>query len=550
MRLTRRPMLLQLDARKGIPPLDSMNNLLTDPVIRADHADGSRKTLALPEVYEVMMADLVTGFPALRPHQRHAWHAFLAQLGVIALVRAGREEPPRSASKWHDLIRALTPDFPEDEPWCLVVEDVSKPAFMQCPVPNGLANYKKEIVAPDDLDVLVTSKNHDVKSAIGTSGRIDDWILAIISVQTMAGFGGVGNHGIARMNGGASSRPCVGLAPAAGGPGAHLRHDIRTMFAARDELLRAYPEYYRTDDGVALLWTEPWDGTTSLALDQLDPYFIEVCRRVRLCRSPEGRITGRRANTRKTRVAAKQAKGDIGDHWTPVSTKGKALTISPISFRYNRLAELVLNRKSYRHPAAMKAGANGSGRWRLVARGMAGGMGKTAGYHERSDIVIGGPMAHSMLGGHPRRDELEQLSRDQLAEVGAVARALRFAIAVAASGGKDATDISKSDREKAYPYTRRLDDTVDVHFFAALQDRFNAAESERHSAQRRFATALIDRAKSLLREAAATVPCARIQRYRARARAESAFWGSLTKSGVIDLDEVFVDKQLEDQDDA
>ena len=528
-----------------------MTDLLTNPVIRADHSDGSRRALSLPEVYQSMMADDVIGFPALRPHQRHAWHAFLAQLGVIALVRAGREEPPRSASEWHDLIGALTSEFSENEPWSLVVEDASMPAFMQCPAPSGLVDYKdykKEILTPDDLDVLVASKNHDIKSSIGANSRIDDWIFALVSVQTMDGFRGAGNYGIARMNGGFSSRPCVAIAPAAGGRGAHLEHDIRTMLAHREELLRSYPEYFRPDDGIALLWTEPWDGTTSLVLERLDPYFIEICRRVRLSRSPEARILGHTATTKAARIAAQHAKGDIGDHWTPVSTKGKALSISPVSFRYDRLAELILDQRSYRHPAAM-ADASDNGRWQLVARGMARGQGKTEGYHERSDIVIGGAMARSMLGGL-RRDELEQHSRDQLAEVGAVAKALRFAIAVAASGGKDATDISKSDREKAYPYTRRLHDTVDVHFFAALQDRFNAAESERHSAQRRFATVLIDRAKSLLREAAATVPCARIQRYRARARAESAFWGSLTKSGVIDLDEVFVDKQLEDQDDA
>lgn len=527
-----------------------MNDLLADPVIRVDRGNGSRARLSLPEIYEAMMADDVTGFPALRPHQRHAWHAFLAQLGVIALVRAGQDEPPAKASEWHALIRALTSEFLGNEPWSLVVEDASKPAFMQCPAAKGTADYKKEVFAPDDLDVLVASKNHDLKSSIGTNSSIDDWIFALVSFQTMDGFRGAGNYGIARMNGGFSSRPCIGLAPAAGGMGAHLKHDIRTMLAHREELLRSYPEYFRTNDGIALLWTEPWDGTTSLALDHLDPYFIEVCRRVRLLRSPERRLRGHAATTKAPRVAAKHAKGNVADHWTPVSTTGKALSISPVSFRYDRLAALILDQKSYRHPAAMKADASGNGRWRLVARGMPRGQGKTEGYHERSDIVIGGTMAHSMIGGGPRRDELEQHSRDQLAEVEAVAKALRFAIAVAASGGKDATDISKSDREKAYPYLRRFDDAVDIHFFAALQDRFNASESEHTTVQREFASFLIDRAKSLLREATATVPCARIQRYRARARAESAFWGSLTKSGVIDLDEVFEDSHLEREDDA
>ena len=548
MRLTRRPMLLQLDARKGIPPLDSMNNLLTDPVIRADHADGSRKTLALPEVYEVMMADLVTGFPALRPHQRHAWHAFLAQLGVIALVRAGREEPPRSASKWHDLIRALTPDFPEDEPWCLVVEDVSKPAFMQCPVPTeGLENveedyklendYKKKIVAPDDLDVLVTSKNHDVKGSIAAHAQLDDWMFSLISVQTMGGYRSRWYRGIARMKSQHASRPCLGLAPALGGIGAHLAHDISSMVAHRRDLV-LHSDYFQSRNGTSLLWMRPWGGTTSMGLREVDPYFVEICRRIRLA-TRGGCLVALTATNTKRRVAAQHAQGNVGDHWTPILRKDRtALFVSRVGFRYDRLAELVLDHKKYDQPRAMAVDVSAKESWRLIARGLGMlPMAKTAGYHERSDIVLGPTVTSALLGGSAQRNELERLARDQLAEVEAVAKALRGAIAVAASGGKDATDISKSDREKAYPYTRRLDDTVDVHFFAALQDRFNAAESERHSAQRRFATVLIDRAKSLLREATATVPCARIQRYRARARAECAFWRNLTKSGVIDLDE-------------
>ncbi len=525
-----------------------MKNLLSDSVIRADYTDNSRRWLSLPEVYEAMLADRIIGFPALRSHQRHAWHAFLAQLAVIALVRSGRDKPPARAAEWQNLIRALTPEFRNDEPWRLVVEDSSKPAFMQCPAPNGLVKYKREVRAPDDLDLLVTSKNHDMKSSIGIASGIDDWIFALINCQTMNGYSGLGNHGIARMSGGFGSRPCIGLAPAAGGMGAYLAHDIRTMVANRNHLLDLYSDYFSADAGIALLWTEPWDGTTSLSLEHLDPYFIEICRRIRLLAIPEG-ILGKVANSDTARIAARHAKGNVGDHWAPVSTEGKVLTLSRAGFRYDRLAQLILDEESYRLPAAMRVDSGSGKRWRLVARGMVRGKGKTEGYHERSDIVIGGPMARSLLGVGPQRDDLEQLSRDQLAEVGAVAKALRFAIAVAASGGKDASDISKADREKAYPYLRRFEHTVDIHFFASLQDRFNAAESDRSDAARKFVTLMIDRAKSLLREASWSVPCAQIQRYRARARARSAFWGSLAKSGVIDLDEIFTMQSREDKHD-
>ena len=59
-----------------------MYNFLTDPMMRIVKSDGSRGSASLPEVYASLVADLVEAFPALRPHQRHAWHAFLVQLGL------------------------------------------------------------------------------------------------------------------------------------------------------------------------------------------------------------------------------------------------------------------------------------------------------------------------------------------------------------------------------------------------------------------------------------------------------------------------------------
>ena len=192
-----------------------MFDLLTERLIRTDLLSGDRVPLSLPEVYEAMMADEVTGFPALRPHQRHAWHAFLAQLGAVGVYHVAREVPPRGAAHWHHLLEKLTPDRPNRTAWRLIVDDPTLPAFMQCPAPDGLSSYRKELLAADDLDLLVTSKNHDVKSSMAVTGEVDDWIFSLVSIQTMSGFGGAGNYGVARMNGGFSSRPCLGLAPAA-----------------------------------------------------------------------------------------------------------------------------------------------------------------------------------------------------------------------------------------------------------------------------------------------------------------------------------------------
>ena len=108
-----------------------MLNLLSDPLVRIEKDDGATVLASLPETLALLMNDEVLAFPALRPHQRHPWHAFLVQLAAMAMCQAGVSEPPADAAEWAGLIRGLTPEFPGDEPWHLVVDDITKPAFMQ-----------------------------------------------------------------------------------------------------------------------------------------------------------------------------------------------------------------------------------------------------------------------------------------------------------------------------------------------------------------------------------------------------------------------------------
>ena len=180
-----------------------MLNILKEPVVRLTKSTGTQPA-SLPEVYAALAADEVEAFPALRPHQRHAWHAFLVQLGAMSMRRAGISDPPEDEAAWADLIRGLTPEFPDDEPWQLVVDDITKPAFMQPPTssPDLEKDYKGVVSTPDELDMLVTSKNHDLKAAAATHASADDWIFALVDLQTMEGFGGAGNYGVSRMNGG------------------------------------------------------------------------------------------------------------------------------------------------------------------------------------------------------------------------------------------------------------------------------------------------------------------------------------------------------------
>ena len=524
-----------------------MHNLLTDPLIRVRLVDGSSATVSLPDIYEAASSDAVAAFPPLRPHQRHAWHAFLAQLGALALQRADLGAPPETGTEWRSLLRRLTCEFTDDEPWQLIADDPDEPAFMQCPAGDTLSQYRRRVATPDDLDILVTSKNHDVKQAVAVRSAPDDWVFALIDLQTMAGFLGAGNYGIARMNGGFSARPCLGLAPAEGGWGAHLFHDMQRMLDDRPRLLERLP-YYRPEDGAALLWTLPWDGTTSFDLGDLDPYFIEICRRVRL--GPEDqRIVARTAGSKKSRVAAKAAHGNVGDFWTPVSVDdAKALSLSSAGFRYDRLAKLLFDRKAYDLPPAMLVAATREQQWRVVARGMAGGQGKTDGYHERNDIVFG-PRTVTAFGRPKERDQLAAINEALLEEIAEILAALRLGIAVAASGGKLLSELTKTDRTHAAPYARRFDAATDSVFFTAVEGRFVAEnEADKKAERANLAKRMVSTAHALLEEAVEAVPCPAIRRHRARARAFSAFHGRLrgARSVFADQPEIFAPQEAND----
>src|SRR5690606_28169634 len=215
-----------------------MFNLLAQPLINTAQLG----PLTLPGTLAALARDEVDDFPALRAHQGMFWHMFLVQLAALALHRAGETEIPQDEETWRRLLRWLTKDFPGDEPWCLVVDDWSKPAFMQAAVPDGV-KVESPIPSPDALDLLITSKNHDLKQAVARGAKPEDWLFALISLQTGEGFGGAGNYGIARMNGGSSSRPMLGLAPLSGSgersmtprPGAWFHRDVRVLLDPRDE---------------------------------------------------------------------------------------------------------------------------------------------------------------------------------------------------------------------------------------------------------------------------------------------------------------------------
>ena len=323
-------------------------NLLTEPLLPMVARQRLPETVDLPTLLAAYADDRVLDLSFLRPHQRAPWHSFCVQLAALALLRVGRDAVVADAAAWRELLRGLTADWPEDEPWWLVVEDVTRPAFMQPPAPPGGGDpHRNPIRTADDLDVLVTAKNHGVKQGIGTDASPATWVAALVLLQTTGGFLGAGNYGIARMNGGFATRPWVGLVPS-DGVGAHWRRDLTVLLRRRDWFFERVEEFAEAD-GAGLLWCLPWDGERSLGLDELDPWFIEICRRVRLYHDETGMIRARSIGSSAARVAAKERKGNVGDPWIPIDL-GKESAAYNTAPNYRVMSGVLFDRNRWRRP--------------------------------------------------------------------------------------------------------------------------------------------------------------------------------------------------------
>ncbi len=522
-----------------------MFNLLTEPVFRIETGDAPHAAASLPEVYAVLMRDDVETFPALRPHQRHAWHAFLVQLGAMTLHRAGVREPPAGANQWKKLIRGLTPDFPDDEPWRLVVDDVTKPAFMQPPASSEdkAKEYERRVTTPDALDMLVMSKNHDLKTSVATQAGVDDWIFALITLQTMGGYSAAGSkqqyHTISRMNGSYGSRPAVSLT-ASLRLGCHLRRDIMGLLERWDSILSDFPGM---NDGITLVWVHPWNGTKEevLSLEELNPFYIEICRRVRLCSNTAGNLYAVKTGSKAARIQAKDWNGRTGDPWTPANkSKKESLTPRSDGFMCKRIVEY-LTSADWERPPLLKP-TESERRFpmtmQLIARGITkvnNGKGKTAGYHER--IIPLRPTAVRSLGSDGEAGKLGTLANERIEEVGKVRNILRDAIATFYYKGDDIYKLKKRDlkklrfRDEINRLIALWDELVDTRFFDDLQAELEADGTERerlrHEWLRNGTDGIVDHARNVLHAAEDALPCSTGHRYRARAQARNLFEGRI-----------------------
>ena len=496
-------------------------NLLDEPLIRWRSTDGGAlHSTSLPQLLAAMAANEVRDFPALRPHQRHPWHAFLVQLGAIALHHAEQSQPWHSAADWRAALLALTPNDPDGSPWCLVAP-ADRPALLQAPVPGeNPTTWNNLLHAADALDMLVTSKNHDLKAARARHAQADDWLFALLSLQTQEGFLGAGNYGISRMNGGFASRPGVGVA-AVGAWGLRWQSDVASLLQQRERIASNYG--LAPTGGHALLWLLSWSGTDAMALEALDPLYIEICRRVRLA-APQGRIQAHVTGSKVARIAAKDSNGVTGDAWTPIETaKAKALTLSRNGFDYKLMSELIAG-DGYTLGAAWRLdGWSQNTPLQAIAQATVRGQGKTEGYHERR-VPISPKLRRLLTSG--QRPLVANLAKKRIQAIADMRKLLWISLSLLfANGENDSGNDAISHR--ASRFAQPFEQHEDTRFFDDLAQHIEAEGAQQETVYLQWLLGLAERAEAVLQHAFVAGPRSGMQRYKAQSAALSRFHAGL-----------------------
>lgn len=513
-------------------------NLLVDPLLSIIGKKGPRK-VSLPQLLALLGRDEVEELPGLQRHQRDAFHVFLCSLAVAVLSRSGDSSPVQTEDYWRQGLRDLA-GRNDDAAWTLVVTDPDKPAFMQPSISEEDIKKLKPTepwpTAPDALDVLQTAKSLDVKRARIGHPAPEDWIYALISLQTMDGYLGSGNFGISRMNSGYGSRAIVELVRTHR-PGGRWQDAVNRLLRHRQEVLDGPLGF--DPRGLVLLWTEPWDGQVSLPLNKLDPNYVEICRRVRLS-SHEDKIRSATIGSKTRRVDADKLKGMVGDAWLPTdlgsygsqsARHDRALTVSARGLTPDLLRRLVFNEGFILSPLQQPENGWQGDMWLNISV-LVRGQGRTDGFHTQS-VRIPAPVRQHLFAGPAEQNPLADLSRTGIEMAGKMERSvLRTAVFSFLQGAPENIEFGRDSTQAWWTkFARRYQALWAGDYFPWL---WSAADlSDEQEAQRQWAQQLKEHARLVLEEAQQALPQFGGRQYRSLVRSEGIFWGSLRRNFPI-----------------
>lgn len=509
-------------------------SLLDDDVVRVVHQQQARR-LSLPSLLALLTTGADLNFVALRPHQQPAWHAFLVTLAFHCLEAAGTTELPGDAVGWRTLMQGLTPEFPDGEPWCLVVDEWEKPAFLQSPCAvKQRDDYKRRQESVQEIDLLITSKNHDEK--LGKMHRpqavdADAMVYALVSLQGFAAYGGRTLYNTMRMNGSSSSRSQFRLVFERGA-GAEFLRDLKALLAHADSMWHAAAETgldIGTRQTLRLLWLPAW-GDDSLSLRDVHPWCLEVTRRVRLGMDDKG-LHSFVAGSASARVAAKDRAGLVLDPWVPINRKDaepKALTVSKDSFQYYKLAPILFDPAQFELPVLAQPGADEMQQRAgatLVAQVTVGGNCTTDGVIRR-EVFMPLPVLR-------RRSQspyaLALRSQQFIDAASTVQRSVLRPALIQFFDGSDAPNWKSPDALRAVQtWTALFETQVDEVFYTKLFESIGGDLMDEPAAAAWFQV-MKPIAAGVFLAAVEAMPCSVVSRLMARGRAQRVFDNGLKK---------------------
>lgn len=501
-------------------------NLLTDSAFRVEGPppDGVSR-VSLPGLLAALGQSRVQSYPGLMRHQEDGLHVFLAYLATAVLARDDMDDPVQSAEYWTEGIRRL--GGADDGPWTLVVDDLSQPAFLQPPLPAGDQDkLKVKAEMPDTLDVLVTSKNHDLKRQRASQPDVDEWVFALISSQTASGYSGSGNFGISRMNSGYGSRIIMEVHRTLD-PGGRWRDAVTRLLVHRRELLST--DYGYDHQGLVLVWTELWDGTESLYLNSLDPCYLEISRRLRLRQDSHGVMRVDAVPSKAPRISAKELKGAVGDAWTPVDlsqTAGGPKALAVPAFTAETMRRLVFGDHLGLSPLHRPASGWSGDLW-LSASVLVRSEGLTEGFHE-VQLRLPEPVLPRLFGPPADHDPWVALSKQLIEATASMQRALGRAVHTYLEGGPSRVPSRRGEDPRVKQWNERFKSLWATEYFPQLwgvPDRF-----ESDDVLAAWAEVLWAAARQTLDEALAAMPQHSSRRYRARVLARQSLWGNALHS--------------------
>jgi len=498
---------------------------------------GRTETTDLFGLIALLAADRPVSFPALRSHQRHPLHAFCCQIAASALIAAGRTDVPIERDTWKTLLLALTPEYPDGEAWKLVGDDWSKPALLQPPgmSPSLRNTPKKTASTPDQLDMLRTGRNNDLKGSRMFDAEDDDWLFAMLSLQTQDGREGPGLDGISRMNGAYGSRVAVSVQPAGDRPGQAFRRDTEKLLTLRESITSDSP----AKGDLVLMWLVPWDGTKQLSMKALDPYYVDVCRLCRLMRDDQGRLRAILATAKNPRVSAKAFNGMTGDPWAPTRNgEDKSWGVSVAGFGYRQISQLLDPKLNKRSALGTPGKEDLSRDLVLKARAVTRGQGKTEGYHERTLPIPAA--AAKRLSFSADQDQVATVCNARVQDASDAQRVLRLALMSLHQGGPGKIKLDDvPTAARVQRWLTQFDRHVDAAFF---DDDFwsDVAEPERAFEHfgRPWREQLERMARNIFTQAQEAAPRAEMRRLKARARSQNLFEGMLWRFVRSGTDEI------------